>query len=42
MCAITGIINFEPAVPDEKTIREMTEAVIHRGPEITINSRIVC
>ncbi|MBQ4314749.1 MAG: asparagine synthetase B, partial [Lentisphaeria bacterium] len=33
MCAITGIINFEPAVPEEKTIREMTEAVIHRGPD---------
>ncbi len=33
MCAITGIINFEPAVPEEKIIREMTEAVIHRGPD---------
>ena len=33
MCAITGIVKYEPAAPVEKIIRNMTDAVTHRGPD---------
>ena len=33
MCAITGIINFDPSSPVRETIKAMTDAVLHRGPD---------
>ena len=33
MCAITGIINHNSVSQAEKTIKEMTDAVLHRGPD---------
>ena len=33
MCAITGIVNFEPSSPVDDIIRRMTDAVTHRGPD---------
>ena len=33
MCAITGIINFDSSSPVREYIKEMTDAVLHRGPD---------
>ena len=33
MCAITGIVNYDPASPADRIIRRMTDAVTHRGPD---------
>ena len=33
MCAITGIINHNSVSQAEKIIKEMTDAVLHRGPD---------
>ncbi|MBE6387729.1 MAG: asparagine synthase (glutamine-hydrolyzing) [Lentisphaerae bacterium] len=33
MCAITGIIKFDNSCDPHKTVKDMTDAVIHRGPD---------
>lgn len=33
MCGITGVLNFDASPVDERVLRDMTQALVHRGPD---------